>query len=331
VAGLSACGLARDRQVAGSDSGAVAASGASTPLAGLVHSAPQLSLKPVELSLRPPNSNWRTGSISWMAADRGGLIYLVQRGDDVDPIVVVDHDGRVVRSWGKGMYIKAHAIRIDPQGNVWTVDAATSMVRKYAPKGRLLMQIDVGGRPQVCMDQQAVPESERPTGANNFCGATDVAFAPNGHVFIADGYANNRVLEYSTDGKKLTEWGTTGSGAGQFRLPHSIGIDDGGTIYVSDRENGRIQRFDLTGKYLGEWSHLGRIYSLEIRDGAIWIATQPLEQPNSAPGWLLKLDRATGRLLGYADIVDGHAVATLETGELLVTQGAGAWWFRPAR
>jgi len=94
------------------------------------------------------------------------------------------------------------------------------------------------------------PESERPKGANNFCGAGDVAFAPNGEVFIADGYATNRILEYSPDGKKLNEWGTTGTGATQFRLPHSIRIDDVGTIYVSDRENERIQRFDLTGKYL---------------------------------------------------------------------------------
>jgi hypothetical protein len=109
------------------------------------------------------------------------------------------------------MYIKAHAIRLDPQGSIRTVDAATSMVRKYSPDGQLLMQIDVGGRPAVCMDQQTVPETERPTRANNFCGTTDVAFAPNGHVFIADGYANNRILEYSSDGKKLNEWGTTGT------------------------------------------------------------------------------------------------------------------------
>ncbi|MDP2321519.1 MAG: hypothetical protein Q8O42_19535 [Acidobacteriota bacterium] len=326
---ISACGRTQDGRVAASDSGSVAGGGARSGLGALVHDAPHLSLKAVELSVHPPSSDWRPGSISWIAADLRGLIYLFHRGDDVDPIVVVDRDGRVVRSWGKGRYIKAHAIRVDPQGYIWTVDAATSMVRKYTPEGRMLLQIDVGGRPPVCMDQQTVPESERPTGANNFCGATDVAFAPNGHVFIADGYANNRVLEYSADGKRLNEWGTTGSAAGQFRLPHSIRIDDAGTVYVSDRENGRIQRFDLTGKYLGEWSNLGRIYSLEIKDGAMWIATQPLELPNSAPGWLLKLDRATGQLLGYADITDGHAVAALDTGELLVTQGAGVWWFRP--
>jgi DNA-binding beta-propeller fold protein YncE len=314
--------------VAVSDSGSVADGGARLGLSTLVHGAPQLSLTAVEWSVHPPSNDWRPGSISWIATDVKGLIYLFQRGDDRDPIVVVDRDGRVVRSWGKGRYIMPHAIRVDPQGNIWTVDAATSMVRKYTPEGRMLMQIDVGGLPPMCIDQQTVPESEPPTGPNNFCGATDVAFAPNGHVFIADGYANNRVLEFSADGKRLNEWGTSGSAAGQFHLPHSIRIDDAGTVYVSDRENGRIQRFDLTGNYLGEWSNLGRIYSLDIKEGAMWITTQPLELANDAPGWLLKLDRATGHLMGYADITDGHSAAALEAGEILVTQGGGVWWFR---
>ena len=166
------------------------------------------------------------------------------------------------------MFTMPHSIRIDPQGNVWTTDAATSMVYKFTPSGRKLMEIAVGGLPSQCMDQQINPESERPSGPNDFCGTTDVAFAPNGHVFITDGYFNNRVMEYSADGTRLNEWGSAGTGPGQFRLPHSIVIDETGVIFVSDRENGRIQRFDLTGKYLGEWPHLGRIYSLKISDDA---------------------------------------------------------------
>lgn len=163
VAFICACGQTHERHVAANNSGSVAGGGTRLDPRGMVHSAPPLSLNAVELSVHPPSNGWLIGSVSWIAADRSGLVYLFQRGDDVDPVVVVDRDGHVVRSWGKGMYIKAHAIRVDPQGNIWTVDAATSMVRKYAPEGRLLVQ-------------------------------------------IADGYANNRVLEYSSDGKKLNEW-----------------------------------------------------------------------------------------------------------------------------
>lgn len=299
-------------------------------LTALVHRAPRLSFTRVELPILPAGSTSSPGSVSWVAADRRGQTYLFQRAADVATVVVVDRDGRVVRSWGQGTYTKAHAIRVDAEGNVWTVDAATSVVRKHAPDGRVLLTIDVGGRPTRCMDQQTVPESERPTAPNDFCGTTDVAFAPSGHVFVADGYANDRVLEYGADGRKLHEWGTRGTGAGQFQLPHSITIADDGTVYVADRENGRIQRFDLTGKSLGEWSHLGRVYALEIDRDALWAVTQPLEQANGGPGWLLKLDRATGRVLGYADIEDGHAVALRDSGALLVTQRGVVWSFTPS-
>jgi hypothetical protein len=150
-------------------------------------------------------------------------------------------------------------------------------------------------------------------------------------VFVADGYANNRILEYTADGKRLNEWGSGGTGPGQFRLPHSIDIDQGGVMYVSDRENGRVQRFDLSGKFLGEWTGLGRILSLKVTGEVIWLATQPLELPNGSPGWLLKLDRATGKVLGYVEVTGGHGMDVLENGDLMVgpgPNGASPQWFR---
>lgn len=157
-------------------------------------------------------------------------MYLLQRGDDVNPFVVVDRNGHDVRSWGKGTHITAHAIRVDTQGNTWTVDAATSVVRKYAPEGQLVMQIDVGGRPAVCMDQQVVPESERPIGADNFCGATDVAFAPYRHVFTADGYANNRTPAAVIAGElheALVAIGITLPNAGVARFSSGVRVREG--------------------------------------------------------------------------------------------------------
>ena len=135
--------------------------------------------------------------VSWVASDRNGLVYLLQRGDKADPVIVLDRTGKIVRSWGKGMYTTPHAIRIDPQGNVWTTDAASSMVYKFSPEGKTLLQIEVGGQPTPC---------------GNFCSTTDIAFASDGHLFIADGYRNARILEYSADGKKLREWGSAGTG-----------------------------------------------------------------------------------------------------------------------
>ena len=165
------------------------------------------------------------------------------------------------------MYTMPHAIRIDPQGNVWTTDAASSMVYKFSPEGKKLMEIEIGGQPTPC-------QSSSITKAPTFCSTTDIAFAPNGHLFISDGYANARILEYTPDGKKVREWGSRGTGPGQFYIPHSIQIDENNIIYVADRENGRIQRFDLRGKYLGEWAQYGKTFGLKLEKDALWLSTR---------------------------------------------------------
>jgi sugar lactone lactonase YvrE len=150
---------------------------------------------------------------------------------------------------GQGGVQIPHSIRIDPSGNVWTVDAGFSIVVKYSPLGEKLMTIIVGEQPET---------------GSAFNGTTDIAFAPNGHLFITDGYGDARVLEYTPDGKRVKQWGKRGSGPEEFRLPHAIQIDEEGTTFVADRENGRIQKFNLDGKFDGEISHLGRIYSLKL-------------------------------------------------------------------
>ena len=132
------------------------------------------------------------------------------------------------------------------------------MVYKFSPDGKKLLEINIGG------------QLYRPC-RGNFCSTTDIAFAPNGHLFISDGYSNARILEYTPDGTKIKEWGTYGTGPGQFHLPHSIvRIDENGIVYVADRENSRIQRFDMDGKFLGEWDSMGRAFGLSLQGGALW-------------------------------------------------------------
>ncbi len=273
-----------------------------------------LELRPLRLQDQAPDA--LAGVVSWVASDKNGLIYLIQRGDKLDPVLVMDQKGKLLRSWGKGMYTMPHGIRIDPQGNVWTTDAASSMVYKFSPEGKKLMQIEVGGQPTPC--------------PGNFCSTTDIAFAPNGNLFIADGYKNARILEYTADGKKVREWGSAGSGPGQFNLPHSIQIDANGIIYVADRENGRIQRFDLNGKYLDEWSQYGKTFGLALDNDAIWLSSIP-RGPNGTPGWLFKLDRKTGNLLGYVDSTANHGMAVLPNGDVISAspaRGEMPQWFR---
>jgi streptogramin lyase len=271
-------------------------------LEAVFRQSPRLPLASAEFPVRSPGGDWALEMVSSVAVGPDGVIYLLQRGAKADPVIAVDRQGNVLRSWGRGLYQIPHSIRVDPAGNVWTTDAASSRVYKFSARGNKLLEIAVGGQP-------ANPRSP-------FCGITDIAFAPNGRLLVSDGYANARILEYTAEGKRMREWGTPGEGPGQFRLPHGIAIDRGGTVYVADRENGRIQRFDLYGKYLGEWNHLGKTFSITVTpEGDLWIGTQPRFEPNGAPGWLAKIDRRSGRVLGYVESTGHHSVSVDSAGE----------------
>jgi hypothetical protein len=285
----------------------------------LIEAASKLPLVQAELTIPPPAAGFEMGMVSWIALDGKGTAYLLQRGDKANPVMAVDMQGRVLRSWGKGLFKLPHAIRIDPAGNIWTVDANSSMVYKFTPEGRKLMEISVGGQP---------PETRSP-----FVGTTDIAFGPNGHLFIADGYGNARILEYTADGKKVREWGKPGIGPGEFHLPHSIVVDASGVVYVADRENGRIQRFTLDGAYLGEWN-IGKTYSLKLAGGALWAGMHPVDEPTSSPGWLVKLDRKNGAILGYVNVPEKsglHSVEVSASGEPMTVVSSHVMWFRAAK
>jgi hypothetical protein len=278
---------------------------AAADLRARIEASPKLPFEGAHFNAQPPAAGWESGMVSWIAIDPKGLIYEIQRGDKADPVLVLDHDGKIIRSWGKGNYTIPHSIRLDPAGNVWTVDAASSVVTKYSPRGETLLTINVG---------------EQPKTRSAFNGTTDIAFGPNGRIFITDGYGNARVLEYTADGKRVRQWGKAGTGPGEFHLPHAIQIDEEGTVYVADRENGRIEKFTLDGAFVGEFDNLGRTYSLKLSGNALWAGMQPLNEPTGAAGWVVKLDRKTGRILGHLDVTEKgglHSVEVMPSGEPL--------------
>src|SRR6195256_2388065 len=132
------------------------------------------------------------GTVSSVAIDKSGTIYVLQRGDKADPVIAVDRQGKTLRSWGKGMFTVPHSIRVDRDGNIWTVDAGSSTILKFTPQGKKLQEISVGEI--ATADKCAFP---------TLCGTTDITFGPNGRLFISDGYGNARILEYTRDGKRV--------------------------------------------------------------------------------------------------------------------------------
>lgn len=231
---------------------------------------------------------WNFGQISGVATSANEYILVLHRG--ARPILLFDSGGRFVRGWGDGLFSNgkvggiapadrvpgqsgytavygpagchacgAHSVRVDPDGNIWVVDAPGHIVYKMNPQGRVLMELGSKGVSGVSRNTFNLP--------------TDVAFASNGDVYVSDGYGNARVVKYAADGQYLLEWGTRGTGPGEFGLPHNLVVDDGGRVYVTDRDNQRVQVFTATGEFLSEWADIGgnsALFMTTSEDQQIW-------------------------------------------------------------
>ncbi len=259
-------------------------------LRALAARTPTLPFESLEVKITPAQ---RLGVISASVADGQGNIYVYHRPrkDTLqDPIVVVDSKGGFLRSFGKGLDPMPHGIEIDPAGNVWTVDAHTSIVRKLTPRGDLLLEVSVGDIP--------FPDKL-------FCGAIGVAFRKDGNFYVGDGYCKARVVEYTAGGRKVREWGRKGTGPGEFNLVHDISAADDGTIYVADRENGRVQWFDPDARYLGEKHFGGQLFSVAIGpDGMVYVGAKArVTAGDRVPDNIYKFDPATGGIIGRIEVV----------------------------
>jgi hypothetical protein len=182
-------------------------------------------------------------------------------------ILVVDANGKLVESWTQHDPLFAggrgpHKIKIspyDPERSVWVVDDNRHQILKFSNDGkRLLMTL---GTPGVAGNDD-----------KHFARPTDIAWLPDGTIFISDGYVNTRVVKFDRTGKYLSTWGTKGTGPGQFDLPHSIDVDRNRRVYVADRTNARIQVFDETGKFLDQWPGIRQPFHIMVSaDQFLWI------------------------------------------------------------
>src|SRR5918912_268546 len=169
---------------------------------------------------QPPE--WLEIKACAVSVDSQDRVYCFNR-NDAHPVVIFDRDGKFLSSWGEGLFKFPHAVRIvqeNGEDRVWLCD------EHYK-------QVTHGGGP--------------------FNLPTDIAFAPDGSMFMTDGYGNARVHKFSPDAKYQFSWGEPGTAPGQFNLPHGVWIDSRGRVLVADRENDRVQVFDQNGKLLQVW------------------------------------------------------------------------------
>jgi DNA-binding beta-propeller fold protein YncE len=225
---------------------------------------PTIPFESVPNLLKLPDDMY-LGEVAGVAVNSKGHIFVYSRGgsshgpaygNTASQLLEFDPNGKFVREIGKNLYAWAfaHTVRIDRDDNIWTTDKGSDMVIKFNPKGRVEM---VFGRKSEASDTEAKPHERNANPPpkhedGRFRQPTDVAWGPDGTIYISDGYVNSRVAKISKDGDWIKSWGQRGKEQGEFNTPHSIAADAKGNIYVADRFNRRIQVFDGDGNFQRE-------------------------------------------------------------------------------
>jgi hypothetical protein len=181
-----------------------------------------------------------------------------------------DQNGNYVKEWGVGLYgfAFAHAVRVDPQDNVWAVDEGTNMVIKFNPQGRVVMTL--GRRPEAVEEltnfsgNGSAPNSNKPYSFNR---QTDVGWDKDGNIFVTDGYGDNRVVKFDKNGRFLKSAGKAGTGPGELRLPHTMAMDAAGNVYIGDRSNARVQVWDNNLNFKTMYDNVGSPWAVCISPG----------------------------------------------------------------
>jgi len=229
----------------------------------------------------PDGRSW--GSTSAVDIDRDGRsVWVAERcganscaGKADDSVLHFDASGKLIKSFGSGMFLFPHGIAIDKDDNVWITDGQSAngkgfTVVKFSPDGKVLMTLDY-----------------------SFNQPNDVVIARNGDIFVAEGHTpmmgSAQILKFNKDGKFLMKWGKHGSGPAEFEVPHALAFDSRGRLFVGDRANNRIQIFDQDGKFLDQWKQFSRPSGMYIDKNDILYVTDSESTDKQGygynPGW----------------------------------------------
>jgi DNA-binding beta-propeller fold protein YncE len=274
---------------------------------------------------------WSFFDVCGLASDANDHIYILNRSEH--PVMVFDREGNLLESWGQEFFNRAHGSYISSDGFIYCTDYGNHTVSKFTLDGGLIFTL--GGRDEpsdtgfvhtpgmtltACLPtiKRGGPPFNRPTG---------VAVASSGDIFVSDGYGNARVHRFSADGQLLLSWGEPGDAPGQFMLPHSIWVDMQDNVWVVDRENGRIQIFDIEGRFIDQWKELSRPTDLIMDDeGTVYVSE--LNQRLSIfqkDGKLLTQWGSQGENPDTALFLAPHAVTVDSQGALYIGEVSGTF------
>jgi sugar lactone lactonase YvrE len=205
-------------------------------------------------------SGWTFCDVPGVATGPDDRVYLLTRGNcprsPDHPVMVFEPDGTFVRAFGDGQFEFPHAIAIGIDGLLYCTDVGGHRVHVFTTQGNLVRTIAGDVSPSdtgYTTDFRTILR-----GAGPFNQPTKMVTAANGDLFASDGYGNARVHHFDPTGGLRTSWGEPGSAPGQFNIPHSVLVLPDERVLVCDRENSRIQVFDLNGRFLTQWTDLAR-------------------------------------------------------------------------
>lgn len=191
------------------------------------------------------------GNTHGVCEDSQGHIYIHHTvgstSEKADSMVVFDADGKFIKSWGKEFKGGAHGLYIRKESGtefLYLCDIQRGLVVKTTLNGEEVFTL---GYPK-----ESEPYSKPgPDGKPLKWSPTNLAVAPNGDIYVGDGYGSSYIVHYNGKGEYIRTFGGPGAGEGQLQCPHGIIVDERGAtpvLLVADRSNKRIQRFTLDGK-----------------------------------------------------------------------------------
>jgi DNA-binding beta-propeller fold protein YncE len=225
-----------------------------------------------------------------------------------------DPSGRLLTSFGGGMFAFPHGFTIDGEGNVWASDAnadetvlgLSARGPNGAIRGHQVFKLSPAGNVLMTLGKAGVAGS----GPDTFDQPSGIAVAPNGEIFVTDGHGkNDRVVKFSKDGRFIKAWGRHGAGPGEFDQPHDISIGGSrGRVFVADRSNNRVQIFDQDGNFIATWTQFGRPSALFVsRDDTLYVSDS---QSNS------KVNPGATRGITVGSAIDGSLRAFIPDPDL---------------
>ena len=247
------------------------------------------------------------GRVSGIAVAPNGNIVALNRG--YHPVLEFKPDGSFIGSFGEGssLFLGAHQVRFDPQGNLWYVDAADNLIFRFDAEGRTVGTLGTLGEPWTYLTH-VIEGAVR--GKSSFYQETDIGWSKDGSIFVSDGYGNSRVAKFDKDGNFVKSWGERGTSPGDFNTPHSLVVDNNDIIYVADRGNSRIQTFDTDGNLKNVWRLPTAPWSLCLTNGpnpVMFVGSVSKVYKMDLSGKILGQFGRPGRMQGTIDSI--HAIA----------------------